>query len=163
MFLELIQIQKSCLCYRGQAEAESPTKNRTNWSYQDFTVVVRKIKKKENKGPTGTFQRDEIRTLPLDRGGSHSHLAPSKDTGYLVSDVGSECPEHQTRLFWQGTVAHPLPLELTVSCLFFLFSLEQAFKLQLQQHKRMPKGEFTNLPQNIYYLFKENSLSNLGQ
>lgn len=79
MFSELIQIQNSSLCYRGQAEAESPTKKRTNWYYQDFIkVVVRKKKKKENKGPTGTLQRDEIRTFPLSRRGLHSGLDLNK-------------------------------------------------------------------------------------
>ena len=35
-------------------------------------------KKKENKGPTGTLQRDEIRTFPLNGRGLHSGLALNK-------------------------------------------------------------------------------------
>lgn len=56
MFLELLQIQNSCLCYREQADAEGPTRIRTNRHYEDFTkVVVRKKRKRENKEPAGTL------------------------------------------------------------------------------------------------------------
>lgn len=72
MFLELLQIQNSCLCYREQADAVGPT----NRFYQDFIkVVVRKKKKKENKGPTGTLQGDEIRKFLLNGRALHSCLA----------------------------------------------------------------------------------------